>query len=448
MARWMLGFFLLGLGLGCSAETSSPGASSSQPAAVPVADGERESPLRWDEELSAAIQAAHAAETAGQFSEALATWRRVREDLARTLPADHWQIANCDWAIRTDERLSQLNAEERALYAQLQALDERALRQSLIGAARNALTLLNEAQAIAEQLLGPESVLPLNIRWKRARLAVQVDEWEQAAQEFRRGIELGRRLWPPNHPELEQAYADLAAVELQMGNEAEAAADLARALQIAQAVHGPADLVTARRANDWGVALHRAGRPPEALQALQQAEQIRRAAAASPTLIAECQLNMAAVLIDLQQYAAAQAQLQAILAADAATPLAETIVLEARSKRATLATLAKNFTEAVSELQTILSTIRGAAGDLNPRYAEFAYRLGMNYGFLGKFDAAEQEIRHALSVQASLLGQTNPATRKSAQALAAVLTRLGRHAEASDVATTYDVPLPTATTQK
>ena len=427
------------------ADGESPATATS--AAAPLAELAEDDGLRWDDQLSEWTQAAHAHESAERYSEAIAQWEQIRGELLRGLPPDHWQVVNCDWAIRMDRRLSQLTPDEQTRFARLQELDQTALRQALVGAARNALDQVREARQIAEQLFGSDSVLPVNIRFKTARLAVQIDEWDLAAQEFQAGIDTALRLWPAVHPELELAYADLAAVELERGHEATAVEFLAKAHQTALGLYGPDHLQTARRANDLGVALHRAGQLSAALEALAAAERARRNLQASPTLIAECELNAAAVLIDLQRWDEARGKLQSICDADQREPLAAAVITEARSNRATLFTLEKDFAAAAAELELILASIRESLGDLNPRYADFSYRLGMNLGFQGKFADAETKLRHALSVQTNLLGKESPSTRKSAQALAAVLERLGRSTEATDLAVQYSVPRPAATSQ-
>ncbi len=446
-------FCLVG-SIGCRPQTSAgPPADRESPtpansAASPLVKFAEDDGLRWDDQLSEWTQAAHVHESAGRYSEAIAQWEQIRGELLQGLPPDHWQVVNCDWAIRMDQRLSQLTPDEQNRFARLQELDQTALRQALVGAARNALDQVREAREIAEQLFGPDSILPVNIRFKAARLAVQIDEWDYAAQEFQAGIDTALRLWPAVHPELELAYADLAAVEMQRANEAAAVELLAKAHQTALGLYGSDHLQTARRANDLGVALHRAGQSQAALDMLAAAERARRNLQSSPTLIAECELNAAAVLIDLQRWDEARGKLQSICDADQREPLAAAVITEARSNRATLYTLEKNFAAAAEELQQIQTSIRQTLGDLNPRYAEFSYRLGMNLGFQGKFAEAEKELQHALSVQTNLLGKDSPPTRKSAQALAAVLERLGRSADASDLATQYAVPLPAATSRK
>ncbi len=398
--------------------------------------------ISWDKDLASLIKTAHDAETGSQFAEAASQWQRIRQKLVSVHDEHHWQVVNCDMAMTTDQTLAAMTAQDLQRYSELLKLDQQAERQAMTGALRNALGLVKQAKPLARQLFGPLGSVPLSLQLKAAQLALRLNDLDAAFDELQDYVDKAHQVYTASHPDLESALFDLGSIEHRRGHNGRAVVYLDESLRMAKQLYGQRDLAVARRANDLGVALHAEGRFDESLAALAEAESIRRGLAGENlSLVAECVLNQAAVYIDQQDWQTARQKYEAILQMNDKAEIASAIVQEARSRLASIFTVQKDFSHAAELLQQVLDSIDASSGDLNPEYAAYAYRLGMNLGFQKKFTEAESVLRHALTVQTNLIGGASPEARKSATALIAVLQRLDRADEANQIAQQFSISL-------
>lgn len=424
--EYSVGLWLL-VSLGCS----RPSADSSVQSAIEISTGTTAADrASLGAEIGERVRAARAAESESRFVDAVALWKELRAQLADHHGVESWRVANCDRAILDDERLCQLGPNEQTTLDQLRNLERRTAKHVQNGSLRDAQACIRQARPLALQLLGESNAVSLRLQMMAGEIAAQMEDWEAALQELEQASVLARQLWLAPHPDLEY-------IEYQLGISARQAGQLDRSIQhLDQALHMTESLdgrraAFAARANELGVSLHRAARFDEAMSQFQTSEQIRRAALGDENpLVAESLLNQAIVLSDQKQWEAAGAKLAAAEKVRAVNPLPPHLQEEIWLRRATISATQRDFSGAADDLQLALDSIERRMGRFNSRYAHVAYRLAMCDSFQSKFDSAEPLFRHALSVQSSMLGSGDAETRKTANALAALLQRTDRPAEA------------------
>jgi tetratricopeptide (TPR) repeat protein len=333
-------------------------------------------------------------------------------------------------AIASDERMAELVDSDKADLRKLSDLQQQAAGYAKRGATRQALECIGQARTIAERLFGPLAILPLRLQLASGQSNEQLGRWDEAKQDFAQVAERARKMFASPHPDLEAALFHGGIIERQLGNLDRAIELLTQSKEMTEKLYGR-HAAFAARSNDLAVALHRGGRNEEALRELALAEDLRRSQLGGQhPLVAECLLNQGAVLIDQQNWKAARDKLQAAENICDANSGAVALGHEVRQQLATLDVIEKDFASAARRLTKALETEAKQSNRYSPQYASLAYRLALSLAFQRDFKQAEPLLRHALSVQRNLLGPSHDQTQKTLQALAQLLERTERAAEA------------------
>lgn len=418
---------------GCGGPNSEKGSTSA--AADNAARPSSAAPI--DSRTAEWLRSASQAELEFRFADAATIWRKIRDAVIAEQGTGHWQVANCDQAIATAERLATIGPEQRADLERLRALEQAATRNSQSGAYRRALENVQQAQPLAKKAFGDTATIPLRLHFMAGQLAVQLSEWELAKSELELAHNMATDLFAPPHPDLENANYQLGLVERQLGGIDRSVELLLRAQQMTESLVGR-DATYAARSRELGVSLHRAGRLDEALAQFTIAEQVAQSLLGPQhTLVAESLLNQAVVLIDLKRWDEAQAKLTSAEAIVQATAPAASLLQDIWRHQATISVVRQDFAAAAQQLERALQSIEEKSGRLNSDYAHVAYRLAMCLSFQRKFEPAEPLFRHALEVQGNVLGRGHDQTRKTLQALATLLQRTERPAEAQSLLKQY-----------
>ena len=416
---------------GCSGSTPTKEAESVSGSSGPIVAVGKTTPLSQD--VADLVTAASTAETESRFAEAASMRREIRQQLAAQYGPVHWLVANCDLAIAADDRLAKLSPDELALVAELRELEQQSVRLTQSGTTRRALACINKARPIAARVFGTDAVLPLRLQIMAGQMSQQLGQWELAKQEFEQAAAQAQKMFSMPHPDLENALYQCGLVERQLGALDRSIDLLIKAQKMSEQLGGR-DATFAARTHELAVTLHRAGKQDDALRELAVAERIRRTELGDQhPLVAESLVNQAVVLMDQKKWPAAREKLLAAETICAASSSAEKLRQDVRLHLATIGVVQQDFAEAARQLQTALKAIEAQSGRWSPQYAHVAYRLAMSLSFQSDFQQAEPLFRHALSVQRNLLGPSHDQTHKTLQALAKLLERTERVAEAKSL---------------
>ena len=416
---------------GCSGYSSTNEAENGAVTSGPIIAMGKSAPL--SQEVSDLVTAASKAETESRFAEAASLRREIQQKLAAQYGPEHWLVANCDLAIAADERLAKLGPEELALVSELRELEQQAARFTQSGSVRRALDCVNRARPIADRVFGSSAALPLRLQIMAGQMSQQLGRWEAAKQEYEQAAALAQQMFSMPHPDLENALYQCGLVERQLGALDRSVELLSKAQKLCEQLAGR-DATFAARTHELAVTLHRVGKLDDALRELAVAERIRRTELGEQhPLVAESLVNQAVVLMDQKKWPAARDKLLAAETICAASPSAENLRQDVRLHLATIDVVQNDFASAALQLQTALDAIEAQSGRWSPQYAHVAYRLAMSLSFQSDFQQAEPLFRHALSVQRNLLGPSHDQTHKTLQALAKLLERTERVAEAKSL---------------
>jgi tetratricopeptide (TPR) repeat protein len=167
---------------------------------------------------------------------------KVLELRTKTLPKDHWQVADARWAIDNLETLAKLSEAGRRRLAEADRLIQQVLELSAQGKYIEALGLVRQALSVREELLGerhPDLAASLN---SLGYLLRNQGNYGEAQGYFQRALEMRlalypRERYPHGHPYLAFSLNNLGMVLRDQGNYGEARGYLRRALEMNQALY-------------------------------------------------------------------------------------------------------------------------------------------------------------------------------------------------------------------
>jgi len=344
-----------------------------------------------------------------------------------------------------------------------------------LGLFERAATHLEEALSLAR---GGQAERPVLIERLTALASVRLEQGDAAAAGalVREALDLARAEEGPGGPTVAAVLTDLAAVHRATADFAAAEALSRQALGIRRAIGEPAGLAAAL--NGLGVLLNAAGRPVEAIPALEEALALGRPAYGDghrEVVLASCNLaqarhtagqldaalaafhscvdqrrhllgdlhpevalalnNLALVYSGKNDYADAERLYQEALAIQrAAYGDRHRAVAGTLNNLAILAFQRGQYARAAERFRELLPIWRDVLGADHPDTWTTTNNLGMALRSAGRLAEAEAILRQVLAARQRLLGPEHPQAAEGMVNLATLLHRQSRFAEARDLA--------------
>jgi CHAT domain-containing protein/Tfp pilus assembly protein PilF len=369
---------------------------------------------------------------AGKFEDAIKPAAEVLALRQRAQGKDHWEASDAARQVETLRVATALSADKRAALARAPELLAEGVGLHSGGKYAEAETLLREALAVNEKVLGPGHPYTANAHSYLASILNARGRYAEAEPLYRKALAVNEKALGPGHPGTARCCNNLALSLRARGRYTEAEPLLRRALATLEAVQGPEHPATATACNNLALNLHDQGRNREAGPLCRRALAIREAAL-GPTHpdTAQSYSNLALLFSDQKLYREAEPLCRRALAA-LEKALGADHPLTATGYNNLAENLQNQGRHAEAELlhRKALAIMEAALGPDHPDTAQGYSNLAVNLETQGRYAEAEPLHRKALATRRKALGPGHPATASGYSGLAINLHQQGRRKEA------------------
>ena len=285
---------------------------------------------------------------------------------------------------------------------------------------------LKKAIDIGTKIFGPEHPLIARFMHDLARVYNKAGYHKKSENLHREVIALRKKILEPNHPELGLSYAYLALVCRNQSKLFEAIRNYENAIEIMESAIEKDDPLVAKCLIDYGVALDRQGRYDEAWQAYSRSLEIYTEAFGPDNIYASsCYANLGGICMNQGNYTAAEEFIKRALAIKVGKHgPSHTNVANNMSNLGELYCYLNNFTKAEEIFSRVLEIYIDSLGRMHPAVANTMSSLGLVYQKMGNYDRARRFLTESIHLTDSLLGD-HPNKIRNLLDLSEVLKHLG-----------------------
>ncbi len=385
-------------------------------------------------QIDSATKSANQAQMIGDLDLAKQYWQTAENLLLERFGAKAWQTKSATLARTLAEEQCALGTTQRQKLGELLQQQQKIATSLANNDAVTGLKLSLVARQQCEQLFSKDSVMLAKQKMQLARMEQLNQHFEQAIDLFRESRSIQINILGEIHPDIEMIYGFMGECFIGMESNLPAIENMKEATRIAQSLWGESSLKYAKRANDLGVAFHKMHDLTTALKILRGAETVRRnELGMDHPLVAHSLYNLGAVYVDLQRNELAkQCFEQALPTLTSSLGEENLLVIDCQTKLAMTQILVDDLAGAEQNLGSVLATcqrIKAAPQTI----ANCQFRLAVAQARQKKYESAEPLLTEALATQKSILGESNPTTIRTYNALATVYQQTNRAAQAQEL---------------
>jgi tetratricopeptide (TPR) repeat protein len=419
----------------CTGFSFGQSSGETPPAGNAAAIGEEVTETDDEREFRLLCEKAGAADRSGDFAKAHELWNEAANFLAERIGEGTWQVINARIEAQTALTQSGFTAGQRAQAAEIKQLEARASEAAANKDWNAVIENMNQACTIAAGLFGERSCVVARIRTQTGQIAHNLREPGEVWEYYHSAHSILSEVMGKNHPEVEALNYSLGNLLLINGKHEQAIPWFTEAVSASKLLFGERSAIHADRLGSLGTAVYQKGDPLAARGHLEMAAGIQK------EVLGEGNARYAQTLVDLgiaclatKQNEAAAGHLQT------ATAIFESTIgpdqpatIGARTHLATAMVLTGNSEEAERQLRAVQTWHKNASPPNPAASAAVAYKLAILLGRKKRFEEAETLLRDAIGQQQQSLGNTHTETLRSLTALATLLDKAGRTAEAVQV---------------